>query len=145
MFLVLISYIQNLNKPIDLLQRFTFGIWAPHWHLRQPSCRRPSRQNWLLRPNVVTLPAALLAKIGSFAQCGDSSGFNIVFVPCSRFPLLLLGVRHILTRAKSASSLSDNPSSWVRHILTEAKAASPLSGDLSAVFDGQESVSLRLL
>ena len=34
--------------------------------------------------------ATLLAKIGSFAHCGDSSGFNIVFVPCSRFPLLLL-------------------------------------------------------
>ena len=29
--------------------------------------------------------------------------------------------------------------------VTEAKAASPLSGDPSAIFDGQESVSLRLL
>ena len=46
---VLFRNIQNLDKPIDLLQRFIFRIWAPHWPLCQPSCRRPSRQNWLLR------------------------------------------------------------------------------------------------
>ena len=71
---VLLKNIRNLDKPIDLLQR-----------LPLESGGRTS----LFANQVV---AAILAKIGSFAHCGDSSDFNIVFVPCSRFPLLLLGL-----------------------------------------------------
>ena len=57
--------------------------------------------------------AVLLAKIGPFAHCGNSSDFNIVFVPCSRFPPSTSWVRHMLTRARATSSLSNDPSSYV--------------------------------
>ena len=43
---------------------------------------------------------ALLAKIGSFTHYDDCSGFNIVFVSCSRFPLLLLGLDIISPESK---------------------------------------------
>ena len=64
-------------------------------------------------PNVTTLPVGLLTKIGFFAHCGDSFDFNIVFVLCSRFPPSTSWIRNIITRAKAASSLSDDPFSWI--------------------------------
>ena len=47
---VLIENIQNLEKTIDLLQRFTLRIWALQWPLRQPSRRQSPCQNRLLPP-----------------------------------------------------------------------------------------------